>query len=377
MINDFRYLWQHYADLLIAYKVIAITIAFCCMAFNAWLLQSLRHVGIPQANHQTADWVRWAAVPKPAIGGIGFSIAFLLGLLTIFLLLQCGISIEIPNWQQWYSFIAACALGFLVGLIDDMRQISPRYKLAGQLLCAVLLLMGGIVIPISDIMPLNALFTIGWVVGIMNSLNMLDNMDGITASVSLFILLGILTLAALDGQMALAFCVIAVAMLGGLLGFLHYNWHPSRMFMGDAGSQLLGVLLAALSIIYVWHFRDTEYGIVSLRQLLLPALLFLLPIIDTTTVTVRRLWRGQSPSVGGRDHTTHHLAYCGLSDAQVALVFVALSALHLCLVYYVHRYLFPIWQPAYTLLLIAYMILLFILIQVADGYGKRKKARTC
>ncbi|MCC7224869.1 MAG: hypothetical protein IT273_14170, partial [Chitinophagales bacterium] len=61
---------------------------------------------------------------------------------------------------------------------------------------------------------------------------------------------------------------------------------------------------------------------------------------------------------------------------QVALVFVALSALHLCLVYYVHRYLFPIWQPAYTLLLIAYMILLFILFQVAYEYGKRKKART-
>lgn len=377
LISTITIFMRAYLPIIELYSLFGFITILACIALNAFLLRYLKQgVRSEQALVQ-ADWVRWAATPKPAIGGIGFFVAFvgsLLGYALLYCLDNPYITIPLANWQPFIAFVAACTIGFAIGLIDDARQIRPLAKFAGQLASGLLFIAGGMYIPLSDYYVVNYLFTLFWVIGIMNSLNMLDNMDGITASVSFFVLCNILLMMAMNGQLLSADAIIVVVAMGSLLGFLWYNWNPSRMFMGDAGSQFLGALLAGLSIKYLWQFRDTVHGIASLQQFLMPILAFLLSLIDTTTVTVRRLARGQSPFVGGRDHTTHHLVYCGLTDKQVAYLFIALSILGLYLAYYTRCYLFTDWSCVHTAWLIGYFLFIFGLMQFFYEYGKRKKA---
>jgi UDP-GlcNAc:undecaprenyl-phosphate GlcNAc-1-phosphate transferase len=155
----------------------------------------------------------------------------------------------------------------------------------------------------------------------MNSINMLDNMDGVTASISAFIIAGLIGVLALTGHAASEFyLLILIGVLGGLVGFLRFNWSPSKIFMGDTGSQFLGVFLASTSIMFLWKFNEGNQGLLQVKPFVLPALFFIIPIIDTTTVTVRRLLRGQSPFVGGKDHITHHFAYLGLKETSIVLL---------------------------------------------------------
>ena len=101
--------------------------------------------------------------------------------------------------------------------------------------------------------------------------------------------------------------------------------------MGDTGSQFLGVLLAAIGVVFFWNGADQNGELIFSKRVLSAVIVFILPIVDTTTVTINRLMRGQSPFVGGRDHTTHHLSYAGLTDRHVAIVFCAVSAVSMCL----------------------------------------------
>src|SRR4029079_12727964 len=116
------------------------------------------------------------------------------------------------------------------------------------------------------------------------------------------------------------YMLILIGVLGALIGFLKFNWSPSKIFMGDTGSQFLGVFLASTSMLFLWQFNEGNQGILQVKPFVLPALFFIIPIIDTTTVTVRRLLRGQSPFVGGKDHITHHFAYLGLKEPSIVLL---------------------------------------------------------
>jgi UDP-GlcNAc:undecaprenyl-phosphate GlcNAc-1-phosphate transferase len=121
--------------------------------------------------------------------------------------------------------------------------------------------------------------------------------------------------------------ILLLGVVATLLGFLYYNWNPSRMYMGDSGSQFLGVFLAGIGIEYFWNAPDYYGAAVQSKQFLIAILMFVVPISDTTTVSINRILKGKSPFVGGRDHTTHHLSYMGLSDRHVGLVMIAISSL--------------------------------------------------
>ena len=218
--------------------------------------------------------------------------------------------------------MAATSLGFLAGLYDDAFNTNPLLKFILQLTCGLILVGFNVKINISNIEFINIFFTLVWVVGLMNSINMLDNMDGVTASISAMIIAGIIGVSAMTGNAASSefYMLILVGVLGALIGFLRFNWTPSKIFMGDTGSQFLGVFLAATSIIFLWQFNSGNQGLLQVKPFVLPALFFIIPIIDTTTVTVRRLLRGQSPFVGGKDHITHHFAYLGLKESNIVLL---------------------------------------------------------
>ena len=156
------------------------------------------------------------------------------------------------------------------------------------------------------------------------------------------------------------YLLMLVGVLGGLTGFLYYNWNPARVYMGDTGSQFLGVFLASISILFFWDIREEETGqLIQLKQFVVPMLFFIIPLIDTITVTFRRLLRKQSPFVGGKDHITHHLVYLGLSDKMVALILVFVSLLSLPLVLFLLLN-FIVWTTEITLLAFGYFALVFV-----------------
>jgi len=302
--------------LLIGYFIIAVALS---LAINYLLLKFSFNLG--SRNNLAFKQVRWTAHVKPSIGGISFFIIFLVSWgIYGFISQERGI---VPD-RQIIGIVAATSLGFLAGLYDDAFNTNPLLKFILQLTCGVILVGFNVKITISNLEFINIFFTLVWVIGLMNSINMLDNMDGVTASISAMIIAGIIGVAAMTGGGAQDFyMLILVGVLGALIGFLKFNWSPSKIFMGDTGSQFLGVFLAATSIIFLWRFNDGNQGLLQVKPFVLPALFFIIPIIDTTTVTVRRLLRGQSPFVGGKDHITHHFAYLGLKEANIVLLLMA------------------------------------------------------
>ncbi len=335
---------------------------------NQLLLRWLKNLGNNRRSNGQENLVRWAAQTKPAIGGISFLILFLLSICSYFIL---PFGTEAKFSKALFALLGSSMVGFTIGLIDDSYNTPPRFKLIGQLTCAAIMVSMGIVIPISDLFLLNAALTTFWVVGIMNAINLLDNMDGVTAGISAVICISLLMAIYMLGGFTGFYTIVTLGVLASLIGFLFFNWHPSKMYMGDTGSQFLGAFLAFLSVVWLWKLPAGTS--LSIERFLLPALVFLLPLIDTTTVTIRRIARGSSPFVGGRDHTTHHLAYCGLKDRQVAGVFVGLSLALLPLSYWVCNSLLKNnWSWGKSLIVIAVLVSIFIAAQWMYEVGKKK-----
>ena len=332
---------------------------------NYLILRFSHNLGI--RNPEGTNLIRWGATSKPSLGGFSFYILFLLSIATLGVIPDANSNLN----SEMIGLLAACSLAFLIGLADDTYNTNPLVKLLGQFTCANILIVTGFSIQITDFTEINYVFTTLWIVGLMNSINMLDNMDAITASVSIAIIIGVLTIITLNTEMSVIYQIIMLGVLGALIGFTRYNWNPSLMYMGDTGSQFLGVFLAGTSILFLWNFREPEGGALQLKQFLIPVLLFIVPLIDTTTVGLRRLARRQSPFVGGRDHITHNLAYLGLSDRMVAvtLFLVSLISVVLSTLVYIR---FNDWKSYYTVAIIAYCIGLFIVMQFLYNIAKRK-----
>jgi UDP-GlcNAc:undecaprenyl-phosphate GlcNAc-1-phosphate transferase len=150
--------------------------------------------------------------------------------------------------------------------------------------------------------------------------------------------------------------------LGALVGFLRFNWTPSKIYMGDTGSQFLGAFLAATSILFFWRFNQGNQGLLQVKPFVLPALFFIVPLIDTVTVTVRRLMRGQSPFVGGKDHITHHLAYLGMNEKQIIFTLLGITLLSFPVAILLVVGVIP-WNFYVSFGVLAYVLLLFFLFQ--------------
>ena len=320
---------------------------------NSIILKFAKTLGIRDKKETV---IRWSNEVKPALGGISFFICFLIAA-AIYSIFFGSESSEIDNSS--IGIILATAMAFLMGMADDAYDTRPFLKFSVQLLCGLVLVTTGSSIQLFPIDWLNDVFTLIWVIGIMNSINMLDNMDAITSVVSIFILLLALIYMALQGKQSSLEFMIVVGEIGSLIGFLFYNWHPSKMYMGDTGSQFLGILLAAIGIKYCWNANSIDGEINTSRQIVTVLLVFLLPIIDTSIVVINRIKRGQSPFVGGKDHTTHNLSYLGLSDSQVAFVFAGVAIVSGLMVYYIFRFVND-WNHVHSIGFFAYFLALFL-----------------
>lgn len=318
---------------------------------NKVFLKFSKNLGMRNIDDQV---IRWASTSKPALGGISFFIVFLLVLTQYPIYFS---AYDLPFNTKLIGILAACSVGFLAGLADDAYNTNPLLKSLAQGLSAIILISTGTYIELFEADVLNYALSFLWVVGLMNSINMLDNMDGITTTASIFALLAMLAVMFFKQQYNSVYFTLIIGLLGALFGFLFFNWHPSKMYMGDTGSQFLGISLAALSIQFLWNFEG-ESGSIPSQQIMLPLLAFLVPISDTTTVVINRIARGSSPFVGGKDHTTHSLSYMGLSDQKVTIVVAGLGMISTVVL--LVAIAINDWNHLFTILFSVYALTVFL-----------------
>lgn len=349
----------------LAFTVCAVLFSFL---INGLFLKFSRTLGV---KDQEESMVRWSSTSKPAFGGISFYILFLFSIACYSILFEAVDYIN--NIVRFLGVMAACSLGFVVGLADDAYNTKPFLKFFAQFSSAIILIATGTSINISGITAIDYSLTILWVVGLMNSINMLDNMDGITTTVSISVIVAVLYMLYSKDQMMSVYFITLLGVFSGLLGFLYYNWNPSKMYMGDTGSQFLGVFLAAIGILYLWNGHAEINFRIQTKQFIVALLVFIVPIIDTTTVTINRILKGQSPFVGGKDHTTHHLSYLGLSDRQVALSFFGLSFLSVIFLVVIDRVIAEKWDYFHFGIFLTYFTVLFSFLYGITRYNKHKE----
>jgi len=290
--------------LLATYGLIGLVLALGLTPLCRRLAVRLGYVARPKED-------RWHKKPTALLGGI----AIFLSVAVPFVILQ-------PLDQAWL-LVAGGAAVFALGLVDDLRSVTPTTKLAAQIALASTFVFFDYRLGWLESLTLDALLTFVWIVGITNALNLLDNMDGLCGGITVIAALALL--AGTVPQTGVTPTALYLALLtGATCGFLVYNIHPASIFLGDAGSLFVGLTIAAASIDLS---QQSAVGSNVLAVMAAPVLVLLIPIFDTTLVTVSRLWVGRRPSQGGRDHSSHRLVAIGLPERTAVAVLWGLATL--------------------------------------------------
>ncbi len=267
---------------------------------------------------------RWHTKATPAIGGVaiflGFGMAVVVGTFLAPETTRALRSVRdgIAPLSHWEALLVAGTLVFALGLIDDLFQLRPLSKLAGQVTAATVLIVSGIGVWLTGIYAVDVGISLFWFVGVTNAMNLLDNMDGLAPGVGAIAGGVLAALFLMDGHPGLA--SLALALSGALVGFLAHNYPPARIFMGDSGSLFLGIFLAGLGLAPAPGLSRSLFAVMAV-----PVLILSVPILDTTFVTVQRLLEGRSVSSGGRDHTSHGLVALGITEERAVWILWSLA----------------------------------------------------
>jgi UDP-GlcNAc:undecaprenyl-phosphate/decaprenyl-phosphate GlcNAc-1-phosphate transferase len=260
---------------------------------------------------------RWNERHTPLLGGVGLFAGLLAG---VGAALAAG---ALDPSEELFGILGGCAIVFAAGLADDLRALPPPVKIASQLAAAALVLVTGLKVEIVGNDVLAAAIAVLWLVGMTNAFNLLDNMDGLAATMAA-IACGYFAIDAATTHDNRLVLVLALAVGLACAGFLPFNLRPrsaAAVYMGDSGSQLLGFALAALGLSASWKAAGT-----TVATLFLPILVLAVPILDTTLVTIVRILEGRPIYQGGRDHTSHRLVYRGLSEKRAVLLLGLIAA---------------------------------------------------
>ena len=259
---------------------------------------------------------RWHERETPLVGGLGIFAGLLAGVLVA---IATG-ALE-PSSELW-GVLAGCALLFLIGLVDDLYALPAWAKLGAQLGAAAIALSSGLTVELVESDWLAVPVGVVWLVGMTNAFNLLDNMDGLAATLAA-IAAGYFALDAVTVHPNDTVLVLALSLALACVGFLRFNLRvrgSAEAFMGDSGSQVLGFAVACFGLLTSYKVAGS-----TTATLLLPILILAVPILDTTLVTIVRLLEGRPVHQGGRDHASHRLVYHGLSEKR-SVVLLALVA---------------------------------------------------
>lgn len=288
-------------------------------------------------------------LPIPTMGGI----AFVAGMLTSCLLWYHFTS-EIFTISFFFSIIILLA----IGIMDDLRNLSARYKLAMQIAVATLIAFSGV-----RITSFNGLFgvyelpmstqyiiTILTISGITNAFNLIDGIDGLAGGLGFMslVIIGIFLTISKDVSNS----IIALALGGGLLGFLYYNFNPARIFMGDTGSLVLGFVISVLCVRLMQLNTTVNFSFTPIFALSIVAI----PVFDTLRVFAIRLWKGKSPFSPDKNHIHHLLTNNGFSHSTAARIIWCLHAVILIIGFFLKNTQFS----GLLILFFAMLIIIFI-----------------
>lgn len=248
--------------------------------------------------------------PTPYLGGLAIYLAFATPVLVWAAVRS---SLPLPLLGLLAGGTVVCGLG----LFDDVKELSPQVKIFGTLAAATILVLCGVRLRIIFLpVWLNLALTFIWIVGITHAFNIIDVLDGLSAGVA-FIAASTFFLIAVPTENLLV-AISSAALAGSSLGFLRFNFHPAKIFMGDAGSLFLGFILAGVSI-------AESYTAVNDVAIFSPLLILAVPIYDTFYVSTLRMVRRRSPLRGSRDHFALKLKAIGLKDQHVVLTIYLIS----------------------------------------------------
>lgn len=298
---------------------VGLAVSFASTPIVKTFAQKVGAIDVPKDARRVHDH------PIPRMGGLAIFLGFILSVV-----LFVGISRQVQGILLGAVLIAAC------GAIDDIISLRAWIKLIVQIVAAIVAVAHGVVIEVlmnpnifseNEALILGVLavpVTILWIVGITNSVNLIDGLDGLAVGVSTIssVTMFVVALLVAEGNVA----IILAALMGACLGFMPYNLNPAKIFMGDTGALLLGYVLSTVSVVGMFKF----YAIVTF---IVPILALALPLFDTTCAFFRRLLRGQSPMHPDRGHLHHRLIDMGLSQKQAVAILYSVSAiLGLCAV---------------------------------------------
>jgi len=248
------------------------------------------------------------------IGGVAIYVAFLITM---------AMFVKVDDALN--RILIGASIMFIGGLIDDMVNLKPKYKLAFQCVAAlVLILQGGVTLdairlPFGISINLgfiSLLVTFGWVIGITNAVNLIDGLDGLAGGISVIILIVIATLSVLEGRNDIM--MLSLILAGSTLGFLLYNSHPASIFMGDCGALFLGFVISAISLL---GFKSSTFITLGV-----PILLLGIPILDTISAIIRRKLSGKSFSDADKNHL-HHVLMRRFGHRNTVLILYAVTGL--------------------------------------------------
>jgi UDP-GlcNAc:undecaprenyl-phosphate GlcNAc-1-phosphate transferase len=253
------------------------------------------------------------STPTPYLGGIAIVLAVTLAIIAAALVR----GETVATLTQLLGILAIALAMAATGLVDDLRRLPVAIRFGIQLAAALGLWSLDVRVDLTGELLIDLPLTVLWTVGITNAMNLLDNMDGLSASTATIASLWFGIIAVVNGQFLVS--ALAFAVGGAAAGFLRDNRPPARIYMGDAGSLFLGTMLASLGMLL-----SLDRGMLATAAI--PVLILTVPVLDTALVTVARIRHGISPFQGGKDHTSHRLVRIGL-PVPVAVGLIAIASL--------------------------------------------------
>lgn len=293
---------------------LAALVAAAATPFAVWIAPKIGVMDIPKDNRRVHN------KPMPRFGGAAIYLGMMVSL-AVFTVHARGVT----------AIMLGCTMMYALGLADDMKNLRPSVKFAGQAVIATIVFFLGVRITFVRITIVELFFgsdplmfggvidyvvTVLWLVAITNSVNLIDGLDGLAAGISAISALCIAYVAYIHGYVVPTMVMMAIA--GSAIGFLPFNFHPAKIFMGDAGSQLLGFAIAAFSV-------TGTVKSATIMVVLMPALVLGLPIFDTIMAIIRRTSRHQSIGTADKEHLHHRIMRAGFGQRRAVLLMYSVS----------------------------------------------------
>lgn len=250
----------------------------------------------------------------PRLGGIAIFLGALLGGLYLF-----------PKHDHMPEIFFGALVILITGAMDDRFDIKPVVKMSGQLIAASFLVSSGLIIEritipfigMIDLGFFSVLITVLWVVGITNAINLIDGLDGLATGITTIALISIFIMAVIDGQLIAAY--LSIVLIGSNLGFLYHNFYPAKIYMGDTGSNFLGYMVAAISMLGL--FKN-----VAFFSFIVPIIVLAIPIFDTIVSIVRRAYNKENIMAADNKHIHYQLLNAGYSHRKTVLIMYVFGA---------------------------------------------------